>query len=234
MTTTAKEKLQRIIRSPEFQTYYKERTLVTDLAVKIKMTREKLGWTQEFLAKKMNVPQSSVARMESGTEGISTTTLEKFCNATGTKLEITSLQLNAIEADPVDVCKYILETSETELGDAYDVSNMKLHKLLYFCQKESFEKYNIPLMTNLFEAWEHGPVHKKMYHVFKSCNNNPIPKEACSGNNSCLTKEQKKIIDSVLTRYIYCSAWQLREKTHEEPHYKKAWSKGKNTPIVFE
>lgn len=234
MTPTAQEKLQGIIQSSEFQTYYQARTLATDLAVKIKMTREKLGWSQAELARKMGIEQSAVARMESGAAGINATTLEKFCSATGVVIQFSDpLTEKKPTSNALDVCRYILDSLHERFGLHYDVSNLKLHKLLYFVQKESVQRWGEPLMLNMFQAWEHGPVYRGLYSTFKSFGNGPIPPQECKGKSDAIHSQQKQLIDAVLHEYGHYSAWGLRELTHKEAAYLKAWKKGKNTAIVF-
>jgi transcriptional regulator with XRE-family HTH domain len=54
----------------------------------IKQIRLDLEWSQRELAKKMKVPQSTIARIESGEMNISQRTIETFCFATDTKVFI--------------------------------------------------------------------------------------------------------------------------------------------------
>ena len=55
-----------------------------------------------------------------------------------------------------DVAKYISVKYKKLFNDAID--EMKLHKLLYFAQREYLAKYNKPLFDSKFEAWTYGPV----------------------------------------------------------------------------
>jgi transcriptional regulator with XRE-family HTH domain len=58
------------------------------LASAIIETRSSAGLTQEQLAERMNTSQAAIARLESGRAMPSTRTLEKFAEATGTRLKI--------------------------------------------------------------------------------------------------------------------------------------------------
>lgn len=58
------------------------------LASAIIKTRTSAGLTQEQLAVRMNTSQTAIARLESGRSMPSTRTLEKFAEATGTRLKI--------------------------------------------------------------------------------------------------------------------------------------------------
>ena len=77
-TKTAKERILEHLKDPEAKDYILRRRAEIDLAVKIKMHRERLGLTQRQLAEKMGVPQPTITRMESGESGINSGTLEKF------------------------------------------------------------------------------------------------------------------------------------------------------------
>jgi len=54
----------------------------------IKQIRLDLEWSQRELAQRMKVPQSTIARIESGELNISQRTIEGFCRATDTKVFI--------------------------------------------------------------------------------------------------------------------------------------------------
>lgn len=52
--------------------------------------------------------------------------------------------------------KYLIHLYEEESGRTMD--EMKLHKLLYFTQRESFILLGKPMFPEQFEAWKYGPV----------------------------------------------------------------------------
>ena len=52
--------------------------------------------------------------------------------------------------------KYLIQRYEQESGSSMD--EMKLHKLLYFTQRESFVLLGKPMFLDKFEAWKYGPV----------------------------------------------------------------------------
>ena len=61
----------------------------------------------------------------------------------------------------------------TEHGDL--VSNLKLQKLLYYCQAWYLALYDGPLFDERIEAWTHGPCVPPVYGEFKVWQWNPIP-----------------------------------------------------------
>lgn len=81
--------LKEELKDKEFKKYYEEEGRRLDLGYKIAKLRNKLGWTQKELAKKIHTRQSSVARLETGDYlGYTLRTLEKIALATGTHLEV--------------------------------------------------------------------------------------------------------------------------------------------------
>ena len=54
------------------------------------------------------------------------------------------------------------------------VSNMKLQKLVYFCHADFLVQTGRPLITQNFEAWDHGPVIPCLYQEFKVFGADPI------------------------------------------------------------
>ena len=72
--------------------YYKKYSQIADLLLDIRIEIIKFmkanNLTQDQLAQKMGVDQKQVHRMISGNNNISFATLQKFCVATGAKLEM--------------------------------------------------------------------------------------------------------------------------------------------------
>ncbi len=59
----------------------------------------------------------------------------------------------------------------------YDISNLRLQKLLYFIQAYYIGVKNKSALFNEdFEAWDFGPVVPCVYHEYKSFGGNDIPK----------------------------------------------------------
>ena len=112
------------------------------------------------------------------------------------------------------ITNYLLSLSDPDVGDG--ISNLKLQKLLYYCQGFNLAINDVPLFIDEIEAWEHGPVIPKVYHQYKDhgSENIPIPQDV---DLSSVSHELKEIIDDVYCTYGQFSAWRLRDMTHEEP-----------------
>ena len=72
----------------EFQRGYREESGRIALAQKIRETREKKHLTQKAVAHKALMPQSVIARLESGDHGVSLDTLSRVAHALGKRVEI--------------------------------------------------------------------------------------------------------------------------------------------------
>lgn len=60
----------------------------------------------------------------------------------------------------LDVCRYVINYSNDK---DYDISNLKLQKLLYFIQAYFLINKNETCFNETIEAWDFGPVIPKAY-----------------------------------------------------------------------
>jgi len=111
------------------------------------------------------------------------------------------------------VAKYIINQNSPDDGD---VSNLKLQKLLYYCQGFHLALNRSPLFTAIIEHWDHGPVVPESYHEYKHYGKTPIPAVPCFDAN-CINDESRSVIDEVLKVYGQFAPWKLRDMTHNEP-----------------
>lgn len=126
-----------------------------------------------------------------------------------------------------DVAKYILSQSEPEIGDI--ISQLKLQKLLYYCQGFHLALEGEPLFSNPILAWDHGPVVREIYDQYRKYGSNAIPVESITRRDfNGLSKEQKGIIEEVYDVYGQFSAWKLRNMTHDE----YPWASTGNNEII--
>ncbi|SFY16180.1 Panacea domain-containing protein [Azotobacter vinelandii] len=121
----------------------------------------------------------------------------------------------------VDVAEYFLLLE----GDAGEISNLKLQKLVYYAQGFSLALLGEPLFNERIEAWMHGPVVPDLYRRFSEFGSNPIP-PSDSFDPSVFTREQKRLIKEVFDVYGQYSAWKLRQLTHEEDPWRDNYVEG--------
>ena len=121
-----------------------------------------------------------------------------------------------------NVVKYIVNRPD------FDVTNLKLQKLLYYCQAVHLVLNNdIPLFTDKIEAWEYGPVVPSVYQKYKRC-------KGCITEKGSVQLASKDIeaIDITLDSYGSYSASQLISAVHAEKPWIEAFDKGRNTEIT--
>ena len=95
------------------------------------------------------------------------------------------------------------------------MDEMKMHKLMYFSQRESLMYNHEALFTEDFYGWKYGPVLKSVRSEYMK--NTPF----CDvhGNVSAQTE---MLLKSVLQRYGAESSWKLSSLSHGEFSWKMA------------
>lgn len=119
-------------------------------------------------------------------------------------------------ADVRDVASYILQIASASAEEGELISNLKLQKLIYYCQGFSLALANRPLFSAEIEHWTHGPVCPDIYHLYKQHGSNPIPAPVDFDAEASLTADERELIENVYSTYGQFAAWRLREMTHEE------------------
>lgn len=127
-------------------------------------------------------------------------------------------------AKVLDVAKYILTLANA--SDEDPISNLKLQKLLYYCQGFSLAIYGEKLFNEPIEKWTHGPVCPVAYHEYKACGSDPLPIPAGFCPDTVLSAEEQELIQDVYSTYGQFAAWRLREMTHDESPWASAESGG--------
>lgn len=88
MKTLKKYIATRKARDPKFSKDYEKGYEQFKIGVMLKVAREEAGLTQEQLAEKLKTKKSAISRIENHAEDIKLSTLEKFAQALGKKLEV--------------------------------------------------------------------------------------------------------------------------------------------------
>lgn len=117
-------------------------------------------------------------------------------------------------ANVFDVADYILSLADEDAGDL--ISNLKIQKLAYYCQGFHLAlNGGIPLFPEQIQAWEHGPVVVDLYRRYSGNGANALTVSQ-SFDSTCLTENERELIEEVYSVYGQFSAWKLRNMTHEE------------------
>ena len=112
----------------------------------------------------------------------------------------------------VDVAAYVFETYNKLTDETLD--EMKLHKLLYFTQRESFAITGHPAFNGNFEGWIYGPVSKQVREEFSRDNRFKDAKP--------ISAEVEYIVNNVILEYGSLASWKLSKMSHEECSWKNS------------
>jgi len=131
-------------------------------------------------------------------------------------------------ARATDVASYLvyLQNNESEKGSYYSLSNLKLQKMMYYCQGGHYKWDNRRLITdNEFEAWKYGPVISEIYHEYSRFGQNDIklisiPTEEYFEN--ALDDDERETISSIWQQLKEYNAFDLVETSHNETPWLEA------------
>ena len=115
--------------------------------------------------------------------------------------------------DVIKVASYICNRYKEE--NKVNIDEMKLHKLLYFSQRESIIRTGEPMFSEDFEAWKYGPVIASIRDLYKSNSLNQIP-----------TWEELapfcESLDFIFQNYANKDSWSLSILAHGEYSWQNA------------
>lgn len=125
----------------------------------------------------------------------------------------------------MNVASYICNRYYNEFGTKID--EMKLHKLLYFAQRESFVQKGEPLFDAVFYGWKYGPILKEIRTAYKeNAFYSSVPED--------VVERIRDIMDKVFCDYAAKDSWSLSRLTHGELAWKnsrKGVPEGENSDI---
>lgn len=113
----------------------------------------------------------------------------------------------------IKIASYICNRYKSEFNSCID--EMKLHKLLYFVQRESIIQKNEPMFPEQFLAWKYGPVMLQIRSLYASNKLNVLPSKEFIECN-------KSIFDFIFTHYAIKSSWSLSRLSHGELSWQMA------------
>lgn len=113
----------------------------------------------------------------------------------------------------VKIASYIADRYKKTFGCRID--EMKLHKLLYFTQRESFIQTGEPMFSEEFLAWRYGPVMVQLRTLYAQNQLNDFP-------DSSFIEENKNIFNVIFSKYAIKESWSLSRLSHGEISWKNA------------
>ncbi len=121
------------------------------------------------------------------------------------------------------ICNFLLANFDAV---EFDLTNLRINKLLFFIHAESLTQRPEGLIRNHFEAWQFGPVIRPVFDAFKIYNDAPITSlsqylDYASGKRipvpyDDIREEDLKIIVRVFRNYCRFSTGQLVSLSHEK------------------
>ena len=115
----------------------------------------------------------------------------------------------------IKVAAYICDRYNNMYREKID--EMKLHKLLYFAQRESLVQIDRQLFNEEFSGWKYGPVLKEIRNAFKNGTLN-IEKF----DDYLEDKTFIGIMDKVFENYANKSSWSLSRLSHGEISWQRS------------
>jgi len=115
--------------------------------------------------------------------------------------------------DVVKVASYICDRYQKEFGARID--EMKLHKLLYFTQRECIVQTGKPMFDATFHAWLYGPVLPDIRSLYKHDMLHDMPSDAFVG-------EYRHVFDEVFKELAPTKSVMLSAISHGELSWKRA------------
>ena len=111
------------------------------------------------------------------------------------------------------VAKALYDMYYAEKGVHMD--EMKMHKLMYFSQRESLMYNKEPLFDATFYGWKFGPVLTEVRSEFRML-------KPFSNVEEAVSEQTMELLKNVLERYGSLSSWKLSSLSHEEFSWKKS------------
>lgn len=88
------------------------------------------------------------------------------------------------------------------------IDEMKLHKLMYFAQRESLVVWDVALFDEEFRGWKYGPVLKSVREAYMD--------NSIIGIKEFLGESDEDLINFVFRKYAEKTSWSLSRLTHNE------------------
>lgn len=111
------------------------------------------------------------------------------------------------------IASYVSDRYQKTYGQRID--EMKLHKLLYFIQRECIAQTDEPLFDATFHAWLYGPVLPEIRTLYKHDQLHDLPSDD-------VIEQYKQVFDEVFGRLAGSSSLMLVSISHGELSWKRA------------
>lgn len=117
------------------------------------------------------------------------------------------------EVSVFDVANYFL--AKVELTSGSVMTHLRLQKLCYYAQAWHLAFDHVPMFSERFEAWAHGPVSPDLWDKYKGFGMSPIS-SSDDFTLDVFTNSQIETLEEVWNAYGQFDAKYLEELTHQE------------------
>lgn len=115
-------------------------------------------------------------------------------------------------------------------GGRYEMTNLKLNKLVYFAQALALRRRGEPLFDDEIQAWAYGPVEPMVYYAFMEHGNGVIRQPKGETNRNV---PLESVIDDVMGTYGRLTAFDLVNLSHSDGGaWKRAYEPMANNVIT--
>ncbi|MGH2116562.1 Panacea domain-containing protein [Aerococcus sp. L_32] len=133
----------------------------------------------------------------------------------------------------------VKHSSEMQTDDANDeyLTQMKLHKLLYYAQGVNLALFSEKLFSEDLLAWRHGPVVREVYERFKGQREigEEISDEELENYEEISDDlDNRMVLEVVYETFGGYSAAKLRNMTHEETPWIEAYESRNENDVISE
>ena len=112
----------------------------------------------------------------------------------------------------LDVAQFLFDEYHRVTGETID--EMKLHKLLYFAQRESFAVSGQPLFSEELQGWKYGPVSPDVRPL--------LGQDGIEAATHPVGANTAYLLKNVILEYAPFASWKLSELTHQEQSWRNA------------
>lgn len=123
----------------------------------------------------------------------------------------------------IDVANFIFDEYKKIANKPID--EMKLHKLLYFAQRETLAILNEPLFEESMQAWDYGPVSVDVRMAYTT---NGLEVD----NVQPISSQASYIVKNIILQYGSLASWKLSEMSHQEISWINARKTGTRRTVI--
>ena len=115
--------------------------------------------------------------------------------------------------DVLKVASYIADRYQREFKERID--EMKLHKLMYFTQREALIQTDTPMFEASFYGWKYGPVLIEIRDGYRNDTLHDLPSEET-------INQYQTVFDKIFEHYAVKDSWSLSRLSHGELSWQNA------------